>query len=106
MSKSVTNAEIIEAFRPWRKVKPSQYTSNCEFLEEHLPKLVALPIDVSKLEEGEKLSEWKRIVQVWSLTRFYSVDFSQSAFSTNAQSRFASVAVDGVLGPPRLARHT
>ena len=29
-----------------------------------------------------------------------------SAFSTNAQSRFASVVVDGVLGPPRLARHT
>ena len=50
--------------------------------------------------------------QVWSLTQFYSVDFSKSrigvksAFSTNAQSRFASVVVDGVLGPPRLARHT
>ena len=29
-----------------------------------------------------------------------------SAFSTNAQSRFASVVVDGVLGPPRLACHT
>ena len=29
-----------------------------------------------------------------------------SAFSTNAQSRFASVVVDGVLGPPRLAQHT
>ena len=42
--------------------------------------------------------------QVWSLTQFYSVDFSQSrigvkksAFSTNAQSRFASFVVDGVL---------
>ena len=50
--------------------------------------------------------------QVWSLTQFYSVDFSQSridvkrAFSTNAQSRFASVVVDGVLGPPHLARDT
>ena len=50
--------------------------------------------------------------QVWSLTQFYSVDLSQSsigvksAFSTNTQSRFASVVVDGVLGPPRLARHT
>ena len=50
--------------------------------------------------------------QVWSLTQLYSIDFSQStfggksAFSTNAQSRFASVVVDGVLGPPRLARHT
>ena len=50
--------------------------------------------------------------QVWSLTQFYSVDFSQSrinvkkgVFSTQAQSRFASVVVDGVLGPPRLARH-
>ena len=29
-----------------------------------------------------------------------------SAFSTNAQSRFASVVLDGVLGPPHLARHT
>ena len=50
--------------------------------------------------------------QVWSLTQFYSVDFSKSkigvnsAFSTNAQSRFASVVVDGVPGPLRLARHT
>ena len=50
--------------------------------------------------------------QVWSLTQFYSVDFSKSridvksAFSTNAHSMFASVVVDGVLGPPRLARHT
>ena len=38
--------------------------------------------------------------QVWSLTQFYSLDFLQSrisiksAFSTNAQSRFASVVVD------------
>ena len=29
-----------------------------------------------------------------------------SSFSTNAQSRFASVVFDGVLGPPHLARHT
>ena len=29
----------------------------------------------------------------------------KSAFSTNAQSRFASVVVNSVLGPPRLARH-
>ena len=50
--------------------------------------------------------------KVWSLTQFYSVDFSQSrisvksAFSTKAKSRFASVVVDSVLGPPRLAWHT
>ena len=42
--------------------------------------------------------------QVWSLTQFHSVDYSKSriavkksTFSTNAQSRFASVVVDGVL---------
>ena len=52
------------------------------------------------------------LFQVWSLTLFYSVDFSKSriggksGLSTNAQSRFASVVVDGVLGPPRLARNT
>ena len=51
--------------------------------------------------------------QVWSLTQFYSVDFSKSwigvnksAFSTNAQSRFASVVVDSVLGHSRIACHT
>ena len=49
--------------------------------------------------------------QVWSLTQLYSVDFSKSwigvksAFSTNAQLRFALVVLDGVLGPSRLARH-
>ena len=30
----------------------------------------------------------------------------RSAISTNALSRFASVVVDCVLGPPRLAQHT
>ena len=30
----------------------------------------------------------------------------KSAFSANAQPRFASVVVDSVLGPPRLARQT
>ena len=50
--------------------------------------------------------------QVWSLNQFYSVDFSISsineisAFSTNAQSKFASVVLDGVLGPLRPAHHT
>ena len=48
--------------------------------------------------------------QVWSLTEFYSVDFSKSrigvksAFSTNAQSSFESAFFD--LEPQRLARHT
>ena len=53
------------------------------------------------------------VYQVWSLTLFDSVDFSKSRIGVNkwvlwvnAQSRFASVVVDGVLGPLRLAQHT
>ena len=45
--------------------------------------------------------------QVWSLTQFYSVDFSHSrtgvkkgGFSTDAQSRFASDVLESVLGYP------
>ena len=64
---------------------------------------------------GTRLSQraifWDR--QVWSLTHFYSADFSKSrigvkksAFSTNALSRIASVVFHGVLGPRRLVRHT
>ena len=51
--------------------------------------------------------------KVWSLTQFSSVDFSKSRivvkkciFNKNAQSRFASVVVDSVLAPPRVALHT
>ena len=38
-------------------------------------------------------------IEVCSLTQFYSVDFSQSRIGVKAQSRFASAAFDGVLGP-------
>ena len=69
-------------------------------------------VDTGKSEKAFA-SRVRDICQVWSLTQFYSVNFSKSridvkkcAFSTNAQSRFASVVVNGVLGPPRLARHT
>ena len=54
--------------------------------------------------EDDDLSSNIRSGQVWSLTQFYSVDFSESrvsersAFSTNAQSKFASAAFDRVLG--------
>ena len=75
------------------------------------------PSEFKNHEVERKISEKKDRLgvadyQVWSLTQFYSVDFSKSridvksAFSTNAQSRIASVVVDSVLGPPRLARHT
>ena len=53
----------------------------------------------------------QRASQVWSLTQFYPVDFSQSrigvksACSTNAQSRFALAVLDGLLAPPCLVRH-
>ena len=66
--------------------------------------------DVANASDDEdENNDDEMAAQVWALTQFYSVDFSlsrTSAFSTNAQSRFASVVVDGVLGPPRLARHT
>ena len=60
------------------------------------------------LVTGDSPSE--RVSQVWSLSHLDSTDFSQSrigvknAFSTNAQSRLASVVLDSVKGPPRLAR--
>ena len=41
---------------------------------------------------------------VWALSMFGTI--KTGAVSTNAQSRFASVVVEGVLGPPRLVRHT
>ena len=48
--------------------------------------------------------------QVWSLTQFFSVDFSQSRIGVKKcvfnKRGFASVVFDGVLGPPHLARHT
>ena len=58
---------------------------------------------LGRLEAGQ--------LQVWSLTQFYSVDYSKSRIDVkkcvfNKRTRFASVVVDGVLGPPRLARHT
>ena len=51
------------------------------------------------------------VQQVWSKTRFYSVDFSPSridvkmcVFKTHNQG-FLSAVLDGVLGPPRLGWH-
>ena len=56
-------------------------------------------------------NEGPREDQVWSLTQLYSVDFSKSrigvksVFSTNSQSRFASV-VDDVSSDHRAKRVT
>ena len=69
-----------------------------------------------KEDEGEEKIPDDLIIidyQVWSITlNSILLTFQnqgsvyKSAFSKNAQSRFASVVVDSVLGPPRLARHT
>ena len=76
----------------------------------HFPLRVLPPI--FSLQAPQGVVVMTGILQVWSLTQFYSVDFSQSRIRVNkcvftyAQSRFASVVVDDVLGPPRLALHT
>ena len=47
-------------------------------------------------------------IEVWYLTQFYSVGFSQSRISVKNvfSTRLASVVIGGVLGPLRLASHT
>ena len=68
-----------------------------------------MQVIVGRVKDNWKHAHLRGSSQVWSQIQYYSVDFSQSrirvksAFSTNAQSRFATV--DAVLGPPRLARH-
>ena len=47
--------------------------------------------------------------QVWSLTQFYSVDFSKSRMGEKMcvfNKRTIKVFVDGALGPPRLVQQT
>ena len=62
------------------------------------------------LDTGDKSPmRLRKRSQVCSLTQLHSIDFSQSRISIkkcvfNAQSRFASVVVDSVLGPPCLAQ--
>ena len=54
--------------------------------------------------------EGNTILQVWSrnLILLFAINdwCKKSAFYTNTQSRFASVVVGGVFGPPRLAQDT
>ena len=60
-------------------------------------------IYVSSIKQGTQNLSHIYAKNRFGLWRFGSL--KESAFSANAQSRFASVVVDGVLGPPRLARH-
>ena len=78
--------------------------------------------DSRKLPIGDPDVDWEETIylnlivhhltyKVWSLTQFYSVGISQSRIGlkkcvlTNKQSRFASVVLDGVMGPLYLGRH-
>ena len=60
-SNSVTNWKILNAFKPWRRLKPSKFSTNLEFLELHLPKLVNIrPIE--DLDE-DMLAYWKKVLK-------------------------------------------
>ena len=64
-----------------------------------------LPAPTEEEEEGGFLGSGL-VTNSILLTFQNQGSMQKSAFSTNAQSRFASVLFDRVLGPPRLARHT
>ena len=52
------------------------------------------------------------VLKVWSITQFYSVDFSQSSINVKKcvfnkrTDWFASAVYDSVMGPPCLGQHT
>ena len=56
----IANWKILDAFKPWRRVKPSKFSTNMEFLEIHLPKM----LNIKPIEEleGEGLLVWKRVL--------------------------------------------
>ena len=72
--------------------------------------LSTMPYQVSLLRHLILVSRDDSVVQVWSLTPFYSVDFSQSRINVKKcvfnKRTIKAIDLDGVLGPPRLARHT
>ena len=53
----------------------------------------------SEAGKSEKEGQGVRALSIFGLIK-------TSLFSTNAQSRFASVVLDSALGPPRLAQHS
>ena len=84
--------------------RSANFPTILKLVHEGIPDVIVIALDF-KCSLGQEPG----VVQVWSLTQFYSVDFSQlrisikSAFSTNAQSRFASVVVNTDLGTARPA---
>ena len=95
------------ATRTGTKVKFYRIVQNCDTKS-------AAEVKLTSLNQATLFARGLAVtLQVWSLTQFYSVDFSQSriggrksTFSTNGQSRFASVVLDHVLEHPCLALHT
>ena len=58
---SVSNQEILDAFRPWRHVHPSSHATNTLFLEKCLPKMLSNIRPIEELNE-ESRAIWQRVV--------------------------------------------
>ena len=60
---TVTNGQVLEAFRPWRHKKPSSHANNIEFLDQYLCQEFASHLPVEEFEADDVLrSVWKRSV--------------------------------------------
>ena len=59
---SVSNQEILDAFRPWRLVHPSSHATNTLFLEKYLPKMLSNIRPIEELNE-ESRTTWQRVVK-------------------------------------------
>ena len=51
---SVSNQEILDAFRPWRLVHPSSHATNTLFLEKCLPKMLSNIRPIEELNEESR----------------------------------------------------
>ena len=86
---------------------PAIFKSSCEIDVEYFPfdeqecylKFGSWSFDGYLVRRIRTIAGGARALPIFGATK-------TSAFSTSAQSRFASVVLDGVLGPPRLVRHT
>ena len=108
---------------------PDRLPTRVSRLQEHTtPALICLATGPSQTKARPEIAEkdWQTFSQITRTTDNAGIPYpcisirggvvnyfpifgtrKRSAFSTNAQSRFASAVLDGVLGPPlRLAGHT
>lgn len=64
MPDSITNDQILIAFKPWRRVKPNQFGTNQEFLKQYLPSVLDNLVQVDDLDDDHKDAvEWKRVLK-------------------------------------------